>query len=142
MRTRILAAVVLLTAFLASSLPVQAVPPIPASFYGTVTVVGSTVPPDTVVSAWINGQNCGQGSVVYYDGNFYYQVDVLGYDSDSPGTAACGHKEDLIKFHIGGLEAAQTARWYTGVVTKDFNLTAQPKTTQPKRLFLPLVRGS
>jgi hypothetical protein len=101
-------------------------PPLPASFYGTVTVDGVDVPEGQRVSAWIDGVQCAETLTFLYEGRSMYVLNVPG-DGGQPG--------DTIVFHVGELVASPTATWRGGTNT-ELNLTAMSNW----RVFLPLVR--
>lgn len=128
-RGAVLLAVVLLAAV---STTVRAVPPLPSTFYGTVKVDGANVPNGTVVSAWIDGVNYGEGLTFLSDGHSTYFFDVRGDDTDTPEKDG-GVEGDIIHFRIGSLEADQTGVWHSGTVVQ-LNLTA---TSGPVATFTP-----
>ena len=102
---------------------VWAFPPLPSTFYGTVKVDGANVLPDTIVSAWIDGVQCGQKAVQKISGETVYGgLDALGDDPAIPGKR-CGIENDTVVFHIGSLVADQTASWH-GSTNVQVNLTA------------------
>jgi len=102
-------------------------PPMPASFYGTVTVDGVDVHEGTPVSAWINGVQCAETHTFVYEGRSMYALNVPG-DGGQPG--------DTIVFHVGELAARPTAIWRGGTNT-ELNLVAS--SSPPCTVFLPLV---
>jgi len=98
------------------------IPPLPASFYGTVTVDGVDVPAGTPVSAWIAGVRYAETETFLYQGRAMYALDVPADDPATPeveGRRPC----DTIVFHIGELKAGQTAAWQGGTNT-ELHLTA------------------
>jgi len=107
-------------------------PPMPASFYGTVTVNGTDAPEGTPVSAWIDGVRYATTDAFTFDGRSMYALDVPADDPATPEVDG-GRPGDTIVFHVGGLKADQTAAWQGGTNT-EMNLAAASA-----RLFLPLV---
>ena len=63
---------------------VEAVPPLPSSFYGTVKLDGANVPDGTVVSAWIRGVKYTETQTLTYLGDSVYAVRVPGDDLETP----------------------------------------------------------
>ena len=108
------------------------IPPLPASFYGTVKVSGADAPEGTPVSAWINEVMYAATDAFTFDGQSMYAIDVPADDPATPERDG-GRPDDTIAFHVGGLKAEQTAVWHGGTNT-ELDLTATSI-----RLFLPLV---
>ena len=112
---------------------VAAVPPLPSSFYGTVTVNGSNLPEGTLVQAKIDKK------IVLHEGKSVYAIDVPGDDS-STSQVEGGVRGDVIQFVVGGLTANETGIWNSGTFV-EFNLTVTSKSTveppQPTRTLLP-----
>lgn len=101
---------------------VSALPPLPSSFYGTVTVNAENVAVGVVIQAVIENNVVAEGQVLLYEGKSVYALDVSGDDpvtSDRDG----GREGDLVQFKIGGVMAAQTGTWRGGTNT-EINLTA------------------
>jgi hypothetical protein len=90
----------------------QAQPPRPAVFGGTVTVDGSTVPDGTVVLACIDGTSAASASVS--GGNWSMRI------AEPPGQSYGGK---TITFKIGEITARETAVW-TANGGGTLNLTA------------------
>jgi len=88
------------------------IPPLPASFYGNVTMYGEKAEVGTIVRAYIEGKEVGNITVkekgVYADGfNTYLVVQ--------------GTRDDIgkqINFTVNGLEANQTAIYIPGEIRK------------------------
>ncbi|MFQ5858192.1 MAG: hypothetical protein ACE5LU_21525, partial [Anaerolineae bacterium] len=89
------------------------IPPLPASFYGTVTVAGADVPAGIPVSAWIDGVMHAETNTFRHEGRTMYAVDVPGDDPATPEVEG-GRPGDTVVFHVGGLKADQTAVWQGG----------------------------
>lgn len=112
----------LLTLVLA--LPAWAVPPLPSSFYGTVTVNGANVPDGMSVTAWINGVAYAQTATFTANGNSVYVIDVPGDDPETPGVKEGGVAGDTIVFKLGGVQQVdQTSIWQSGT-NVELNLSA------------------
>ncbi len=125
-----LIAVSLAIALLFANVPVTlAMPPLPSSFYGTAKIDGANVLAGTVVSAWINGIRYAYTTVILYDGETVYSLDVAGDDPSTPGIVEGGVSGNSIVFHIGELAAGQTGTWASGS-NVNRNLTA----TSPNHL--------
>jgi hypothetical protein len=102
--------------------PALAFPPLPSGFYGTVKIGGVNVADGTVVSAKINGVTYATATVMIYQGDTVYSLDVPGDDTDAPGTIEGGVPGDTVVFFIGDMQATQTAPWQTGT-NVSLNLT-------------------
>src|SRR5512136_1198543 len=84
-----------------------AVPGLPEPFHGIAYLNDTPVPVGTVISAWINGYNCGTSSTLSSSGE--YVVIVRVKDTSTPGDEHCGVDGDTIFFHVGDLVASPTA---------------------------------
>ena len=126
-------------AFLSSPTAVQAIPLLPSSFYGTILVNNANVPDGTPIEAVIAGQVVISSSVLTYQGNSVYSLDI---PSDFEETSAIdgGKEGDTIHFKVGGLLASQTGTWHSGT-NVELNLTissaATPLPPQPTTTQLP-----
>jgi len=98
---------------LAQAAPVQAIPPLPSSFYGKVKVNGQNVPDGTQVRALIDGQAYASAYTQTYQGDSVYSLDVPGDDSGSVEVEG-GLDQNVIQFEVGGLSASQTGTWASG----------------------------
>jgi len=91
---------ILLTISLSLLLPiniVHAVPPIPQTFYGNVTLDGSTAPDGTGVTAEMNGRTAGSDTT----SGGQYSLIIQTIDGDSDG--------DTINFFVNGYAAGSTS---------------------------------
>ncbi len=114
---------------------VLAVPPLPSSFYGSVTLDGTNVSPGVLVSAWIDGVKYAETSVVIYEGHSAYAINVPGDDADSPGVEG-GVEGDTIIFYVSEHRAVETAVWHSAAnVEHDISALSSP----PNRVYLPVV---
>jgi uncharacterized repeat protein (TIGR01451 family) len=108
-------------AFLFVAQPVMAQPPTPSSFYGTVKWNGANVPAGTIVHAKINTVEYVSATVLTYNGDTVYSLDVPGEDPDVTGIQG-GVPGDTVVFYIGSAPATQTASWQGGT-NVNLNLT-------------------
>jgi len=97
-------------------------PPLPSSFYGTVTLDGAAVPAGTPIAAWVGGLKVAETLTTLAGSNSVFVLDVPG---DRPATPEVegGREGQPILFRVGGYAAAQIALWRSGTVTP-LNLTA------------------
>lgn len=116
-----------------------AVPPLPSSFYGKVSLNGSNLPEGTVVEALINEKVVSESQTLIYQGQSVFSVDVNGDDA-STGVVEGGKENDVVSFRIGGLLAEETGVWHSGT-NVELNLTiintATPKPPEPTRTPIP-----
>jgi hypothetical protein len=103
---------------------VEAMPPLPSSFHGTVKRDGTNVAEGTVVSAWINGVKYAETQSQMYQGNSVYAINVPGDDPDTTQVEG-GVEGNTIVFKVGDSTASPTGTWHTGTDV-DLNLTAPP----------------
>lgn len=98
-------------------------PPIPASFYGTVT--GSRAAEGTVIIAAINGTEYAQTLLQQVEDQWVYTLKI---PADNPSTEPIegGRPGDEIIFLVDGRPVA-TAPWQSGVNSRlDLSLAAEP----------------
>ena len=111
-------------------------PPMPSSFYGTVKSNGSNVPLSTQVSAWINGVKYAETSVIEFNGDTVYNLDIPGDILATPEIEG-GKPGELVTFSINSDFAAQKGTWQSGTNT-ELNLSiGQPVGSY--KLFLPNI---
>jgi hypothetical protein len=124
MRTKlILSLAVIVCAMIGLSfLWVEAAPPRPASFYGTVRVNGASAPTYVSVEARIAGVPYVTTQVHTVGAETVYAIDVPGDIPEIAGKQG-GVEGDTIQFYVSGLLCAQTATWHEGVHS-NLNLTA------------------
>ncbi len=111
--------ILVLLLLLALAGPVSAVPLLPAEFWGTVTIDGSPAPAGTVITARINGSDCGSLTLTtdgIYGGNALFDARLLvnGEDGDDGKT---------IVFLVDGVLAPETTVYAHGTSTR-LDLTA------------------
>jgi len=116
-----------------NSSPVNAIPPLPSSFWGTVTVNGASVPAGLTISAWINGVQYAVTTTLIYGSDSVYSLSVPGDDPSTTGMIEGGTQGQTIVFIIDQLSAIQTGTWHNGS-NLELNLTAAGY-----RIFLPLI---
>ena len=118
----ILIAILVLTLLFSLVTGVEAVPPLPSSFYGTVKLDGANVPDGTVVSAWIRGVKYTETQTLTYLGDSVYAVRVPGDDLETPEVEG-GVEGDTIIFMVGETAAIEVGTWHSGTDV-ELNLTA------------------
>lgn len=111
-------------------------PPMPSSFYGIVKMNGSNVPSTTKVSAWINGIKYSEETVIMYNDDTVYSLDVPGNVAGTPEIEG-GKPGDTIIFFIGNQVANQTDVWQSGSNT-ELNLSAFTP-SESFKLYLPNI---
>jgi hypothetical protein len=117
-------------------------PPLPSSFYGTVKVNGSNVAVDMKISAWINGVQYAETTVLMYSGDTAYRLDVPGDINDTTEIEG-GQPGDTIIFNIGNQMADQNGTWKTGTnVNLDLSHNIAPNPEEKYEIFIPYLIGS
>jgi len=118
----------------AAALPVApAVPIMPQNYFGRVSINGTNVALDTVVSAWCTGVQV-VSNLVYIkidNSETWYSLDVPGDDPPKDGCAP----GETVYFKIGAVPADQTGTWVAGGQNDNFHLTATVE-----RIYLPLAK--
>ena len=121
----IVASVMMIILLIASATVVEAAPPLPSSFRGTVKWNnGNNVPEGTTVSAWINGVQYAETQSQMDAGDSVYAIDVPGDDPETTEIEG-GVEGDTVVFKVGDSTSSQTRTWYTGTDV-ELNLTAPP----------------
>jgi len=115
--------------------PAWAVPPLPSSFYGIVTLDGEDVIPGVVVSAWINGAKYAETTVVSYEGHSAYAINVPGDDNETPGVEG-GVEGDIVVFYVADNRAIETAIWHSATNVEHDISALSPALD---RIYLPIV---
>jgi len=132
-RKTIFLALIIISLLLGTTTLVQAVPPLPSSFYGTVQINGENVEVGTVISAWIDGVQYASTTVILHEGVSVFAIDVPGDDTSTSGIIEGGKQGEPIVFKIGDLVADETAIWQTGTYlpqdlsVKVLTITADPQ---------------
>ena len=106
--------VVVIVVLLAPVDQAEAVPPLPASFHGTVQSDETNVPDGTVITAWIGDIKHGETQTTTYNGDSVYAIDVSGDQEWDPGAGQPSTEGATIVFKIGDGTAEQTATWTEG----------------------------
>ena len=117
---------------------VRAVPPLPSTFWGIVTINGENVPAGIEVSAWINGIQYANTETIIHDGQSKYIIDVPGDNPSTPGVIEGGEPGDVITFKVGNLVAPETATWQSGNYNQH-DLTLMGEVQEKYQIFLPMV---
>ncbi|MCC7364679.1 MAG: hypothetical protein IT303_09920 [Dehalococcoidia bacterium] len=98
-------------------------PSIPATYFGSATIDGQSVPPGTPVRAFVNGKDCSQPGPpdpkTVMDGGVSAYAIIVMHESQEPG---CAEEGDTVTFTVDGREAAQRATWKTGPQRLDLNV--------------------
>ena len=115
--------------------PAWAVPPLPASFYGRVILDGEDVSPGVLVSAWINGAQFAETTVVSYEGHSAYAINVPGDDNELPGVQG-GIEGDIVVFYVADNRAIETAIWHSATNVEHDISALSPALD---RIYLPVV---
>jgi len=130
-RIVIAAALIMLALGTLMPAPVKAVPPLPYSPYGTVTIDGAYAPVGSAVGAWCGGVQYATTTVVSYSGGSWYALSVPGDDPDTPGKDGC-YAGELVGFTVGGQPAQEAVAWSSGLsVRLDLTAYAQADTPTP-----------
>ena len=110
-------------------------PPLPSSFYGSVTIEGWPAPVDTPVEAYIDGQLVAQTKVLLFEGQSVFALDVPGDIGDTE-TVEGGTTGDPVIFTVAGRAATPAGEWRSGTNQRlDLN-----SGLIVRRLFLPLMK--
>jgi len=118
---------------------VVAMPPLPSSFWGILTMNGARVPLSAELTAHVDGVNCGRATIFLYMGTTYYSISVKGDDPDTPEKEG-GREDDPIEFRLNGVPLATTARWHGGTnVRLDMVETSLHRQSATPRVLLPSV---
>ena len=106
------------------AMPVFAVPPLPATFWGQVTLDGADVPNGTEITAWVDGVLIGQVTTEPHDGHSVYVLDAKPADTWDPEVGPPDIEGGTVIFRIGSSMAEQTTTWTMGDEHADFHLSA------------------
>lgn len=121
--------------------PVHAIPPMPCTFWGTVTIDGEEAPAGTGVSVWSGGTKWAERVVMAVDTEtgtqLLYSVDVPGDDPETEpvdGPPAGGSLQFRVHTARGVVIAPQVGVWQEGTATR-LDLTV----ALPSQIHLPLL---
>lgn len=118
---------------------VAALPPLPSSFWGVITMNGARLPQSAQLTAHVDGVTCGRGNIFLYMGTTYYTISVTGDDPDTPEREG-GREDEIIEFRLNGAPLVSTARWHGGTnVRLDLNEVSAHRQSTSVRLVLPHV---
>lgn len=118
---------------------VAALPPLPSSFWGVITMNGARLPQSAQLTAYVEGVPCGRGNIFLYMGTTYYTISVTGDEPDTPKREG-GREDEVIEFRLDGAPLATTARWHEGTnVRLDLNEISAHRQSTWVRLVLPHV---
>ena len=117
-----------------------AVPPIPSSFWGAITMNGAPITLDAELTAYVEGVLCGQATIFYYEGATAYSITVTGDDPETPEREG-GREGETILFRLNGAPLATTAIWDGGNGFARLNMleTSPHRATATERAALPVV---
>lgn len=125
--------------FVLGAVSVAAIPPLPSSFWGVITVNGARVPLTAELTAYVDGVSCGRANIFLYMGTTFYSISVKGDDPDTPAKEG-GREDDPIEFRLNGVPLAVTARWHGGTnVRLDMVETSPHRQTATPRIFMPVI---
>lgn len=115
---------------------VNAAPPLPSRFYGTVKINGENAREGTIIRALINGLVVATTTAIMYQGESVYSIDVPGDDPTTPEIEG-GKEGDMIRFMVAGFLIRETATWQSGTdIELNLSITANatlppPQPTEP-----------
>ncbi len=115
----------------AAVLLADAPPPLPATFFGHVTLDGRNVPAGTLITAGHAGTVYGRTAVFTDQGVSVYRLDIPGRTLDAEGAI----EGEILEFAVGAFPASQQAIWHSGDY-RELDLTA---CAVCPRLRLPLI---
>jgi hypothetical protein len=124
---------------LAQTKRVQAVPSLPASFYGTLKINRENAPDGTLIEALVNDRVTAQAFSRTYQGDSVYSLDVPG-DDTATSPVEGGKEGDVISFRVGGVIANEQAVWHTAANTAlDLTVTTTLLLETPRSTPTPLA---
>lgn len=118
---------------------VQAFPPLPSSFYGSIKLNGANLPAGTTIQALINGEVYATSTIELYQGDSIYSLIVPG---DDLGTIEVegGVEGSVISFRVNGEYASQTATWQSGTnEVLDLTITSSTTPVAPTSTPTPTI---
>src|SRR3989339_1553284 len=94
-------------------------PPVPSTFWGTVTIDGAPAPNGLTVQAFIDGVAYPQTTQTQQGVNQsgYYNLIVNGDDIHTNATKEGGEEGDIVVINVNGIDAPQTGVWHSGGLT-------------------------
>ena len=134
---RIVILIVFICACIFTNQRVQAFPPLPSSFFGTIKLNDENFPVGTEVEALINDEVYAFCLSQLYDGDSVFSLDIPG-DDPSTEEVEGGTSGDIISFRVGGLIAEETGEWVSGSnINLDLNIESEEKQTTPQPTWTP-----
>jgi uncharacterized membrane protein len=131
----ILSGIVIAVLLMGSSTVFAQPPPMPAAFYGTVTIGGSPAQDGTVVSAWIGEVEYARATTSDVYGPGSYSLTVPADDPTTPDKEG-GVDDDDIVFYVAGIEAAE-ATFESGKIARlDLAVAASPAAFEVSNLSI------
>lgn len=107
----------------------------PATDYGPVMAgEGFTPVADLPVTAWVNGNVCGRGVTLNWQGQVVYTLDVFAEALD--GSNSCGRLGQTVTFRVGEQAMAQSVVWDNRRV---WNVPLSTEANSGWTVYLPLV---
>jgi hypothetical protein len=83
----------------------------PATYYGTLTESNSFVPQaGMTLTAWIDGNLCGQTTTVLLNGQIVYVIDIASA-LDLQHLTGCGLPGKVVRFQVNGYNVLSTVPW-------------------------------
>jgi len=112
--------IVVIAAIIAICIPVNTInaqPPLPHAFYGSILINGSSAPTGTVIEAQ------GEGVITGITGNPLVTTAIGEYGSESGIEQKLVVQGDIVEgtaihFYVNGVEANQIAEWHTSEITE------------------------
>ncbi len=100
------------------AVPVSAVPPLPSSFFGSVTRTdtGGPAPVGLSVIAMVDGQSAGETATFSFAGETVYRLDAFGDDPDTAAKEGGVSGEEIVLIVDG--QSAGSGTWQSGTNTR------------------------
>jgi hypothetical protein len=102
-----------LVAVLGLTSPALALPPLPSSFWGTVTINGAPAPEGTLVQATIGGTVYAETHTTVYNGAAVFGLNVPGDDPSTPAIEG-GVEGSAVSFRVARVKVLQAGTWSSG----------------------------
>jgi len=140
MRKRGFTTTLLILALLLLSQSAGAMPPLPSSFWGAITMNGAPIRLSAELTAYVEGVLCGQATIFYYEGATAYSITVTGDDPETPEREG-GREGETVHFRLNGAPLATTTIWHggNGFTRLDMRETSPHRATATERTALPIV---